>query len=207
MLAKIANYYAKRSTRPGVKGVLDLTDSPYLDLALERLPVSEIWGVGSRYAAFLNKNGITTALDLRGADDEWIRTNLTIVGLKIVHELRGVPCFPLEIILLVKKNINCSRTFGVATDRFDEVQAAVAYFTIRAAEKLRRQKLAAGNLSVFISTDRFRRDSAQYSASTTLDVAPLSDFTPELIALAVKGLAKYFALSSKSGRPGYCSAR
>src|SRR5215831_16658857 len=33
-LAKVANHYAKRSTRPGVNGVLDLTPKNYQDIAL-----------------------------------------------------------------------------------------------------------------------------------------------------------------------------
>jgi DNA polymerase V len=198
-LAKCANYHAKRSTKAG--GVLDLTNSPYLDVALERLPVRDVWGVGPGYAAMLEKNGIENALDLRDANDNWVREKMTIVGLKTVHELRGVPCFPLETVSPAKKLITCSRSFGKATDNFQEVRAALAYFTARAAEKLRRQKLVAGNLTVFLSTDRFR-DDPQYSAGAQLDVAPKSDYTPELIALAMKGLAKLFLAGFKIRKAG-----
>jgi DNA polymerase V len=189
-LAKCANYHAKRSAK--TRGVLDLTESPYLDIALERLPVADVWGVGPRYAAMLRKNGIENAFALREADDEWIRERMTVVGLKTVQELRGVPCFPLEVVSPAKKLITCSRSFGKATGSLQEVRAALAYFAARAAEKLRRQKLVAGNLTVFISTDRFKTDDPQYSASVQLDVAPKSDYTPELIALAMKGLARIF---------------
>jgi hypothetical protein len=41
----------------------------------------------------LERNGIKTALDLRDADDEWVRTRMTVVGLRTVQELRGVQCF------------------------------------------------------------------------------------------------------------------
>jgi DNA polymerase V len=201
-LAKCANYHAKRSTKPGVNGVLDLTDSPYLDIALERLPVADVWGVGPRYASMLKKNGIENALALRDANDKWIREKMTVVGLKTVHELRGVPCFPLEIVSPAKKLITCSRSFGRATESFQEVRAALAYFTSRAAEKLRRQRLVAGNLTVFISTDRFKKDDPQYSAGTTLNVAPKSDYIPELIALAMKGLAKVFREGFKIRKAG-----
>jgi DNA polymerase V len=194
-LAKIANYHAKRSMKPGVNGVLDLTGSPYLDVALERVPVADVWGVGYRYAAMLEKNGIKTALRLRDGDDEWIRKRMSVVGLRMVQELRGVPCFPLEIVPPAKKNITCSRSFGAATESLQEVRAALAFFTARAAEKLRRQNLVAGNLTVFISTDRFK-DDPQYSGAATLNVAPKSDSTIEFLALAMKGLERVF-------RPGF----
>lgn len=199
-LAKAANYHAKRSTK--ADGVLDLTNSPYLDVALERLPVEDVWGVGHRYAAVLKKNGIETALALRDADDNWVREQMTVVGLKTILELRGVPCFPLETVAPAKKNISCSRTFGSSTESLQEVRAALAHFTARAAEKLRKQKLVAGNLTVFISTDHFKTDDPQYSKSATLDVAPKSDYTAELITLAMKGLERIFRKGFKIRKAG-----
>ncbi len=111
-------------------------------------------------------------------------------------------CFPLEIVPPAKKNISCSRTFGSSTESFQEVRAAIAYFTARAAEKLRRQKLVAGSLAISISTDRFKKDDAHYSAGTTLNIAPKSDFTPDLTALAMKGLEKIFRAGFKIRQAG-----
>jgi DNA polymerase V len=85
-LAKVALEYAKTSAK--TKGVLDLTQSPYQTEALKRLPVGDVWGIGPRRAELLNRNEIFSALELRNADDLWIRDQLTIVGLRTVHELR-----------------------------------------------------------------------------------------------------------------------
>ncbi|MEP7338572.1 MAG: Y-family DNA polymerase [Acidobacteriota bacterium] len=189
-LAKVANHFAKRSEKAA--GVLDLTPKRYQDIALKRLPVEEVWGVGRRYTAMLNASGISTALALRNADDRWIQKRMSIVGLRTVHELRGQPCLPIETTVPAKKMITCSRTFGGPTESLQEVRAAVAHFTSRAAEKLRRQKLAAGNLTVFLSTDHFKTDAPQYSNSATLSVAPKSDCTMELTALAMKALERIF---------------
>jgi len=87
--------------------------------------------------------------------------------------------------------ITVSRSFGAATSSLDELRAAIAFYTARAAEKLRRQKLAAGTLTVFIETDRFR-PVAQYSRGLTLNVAPKSDNTWELRELALSGLARIY---------------
>ena len=64
---------------------------------LHKLPVSELWGVGSRYAAMLRRNEIRTAAQLRDAPDEWISQTMTVNGLRLAHELRGFPCKLLEL--------------------------------------------------------------------------------------------------------------
>lgn len=188
-LAKVANYHAKRSEKAA--GVLSLVRSTYKDMALARLPVDEVWGVGPRYTEMLRRHGIETALDLRDAPDDWVRDRMTVVGLRTVTELRGTPCIPLEITPPNKKLITVSRSFGAATASLDELRAAIAFYTARAAEKLRRQKLAAGAVTVFIETDRFK-PGPQYSNSVTLNVAPKSDNTWELRELAFSGLARIY---------------
>lgn len=198
-LAKIANYHAKRSLK--TKGVLDLVRSPFQKPALARVPVADVWGVGGRHTAMLNANGITTALDLRDAPDGWVRDKMTIVGLRLVQELRGVACLPLEITPPAKKLLTVSRSFGSATDSFEELRAAVVFYVSRAAEKLRRQKLAAGSITVFIETDRFKQE-PQYSNAITLAIAPKSDSTIELRDLALSGLVKIFRASFRYRRAG-----
>jgi DNA polymerase V len=192
-LAKVANHHAKRSEKAA--GVLSLERQAHTDLALERLPVDEVWGIGPRYTELLRRHGIETALDLRDAPDDWVRDRMTVVGLRTVTELRGTPCIPLEITPPNKKLITVSRSFGAATASLDELRAAIAFYVARAAEKLRRQRLAAGTITVFIETDRFR-PVAQYSNSVTLNVAPKSDNTWELREVAFSGLARIYM-------PGY----
>ena len=57
-LAKAANYLAKK--QPKHKGIFDFSKTN-IDKYLLQIPVSEIWGVGEQYAAFLKKNNITNA--------------------------------------------------------------------------------------------------------------------------------------------------
>lgn len=184
-LAKIAVEIAKKSTR--ANGVVDLTGSPYQDEALSRVAVGEVWGCGPRYSAMLERAGIRTALDLRNADDEWIRRRMTVVGLRTVRELRGIQCIPFEPTPKVKQQLCVSRSFGSATEGLQDLRAAVAFFAGRVAAKLREHRLVAGELSVFVTTDRFK-DCPQYSNSARLSVAPKSDSTLELLPLALKGL-------------------
>ena len=143
----------------------------------------------------LERNGIKTALDLRGADDEWVRKRMTIMGLRTVHELRGVQCFPFIQTPKVKQQLCVSRSFGSPTESLQDLRAAIAYFTARVAEKLREHRLLAGELNVFAHTDRFK-DVPQYAASRSLTVAPKSDSTLELLPLALRGLERIY-------RPGF----
>lgn len=188
-LAKVAIEFAKTSARTG--GVLDLTRSPYQSEALSRLPVGKVWGIGRQYAALLEQSGIKTARQFRDADDRWVRQQLTVVGARTQKELRGIPCIPLEPTPKTKQQLCYSRSFGQATESLTELRAAVAHFTTRVAEKLREHGLVAGELSVFVMTDR-HKDSPQYANSSTLSIAPMSNSTLELLPLALRGLAQIY---------------
>lgn len=197
-LAKVALHYAKTSAKTA--GALDLTDSKYLSLALERLPVNEVWGIGPARADLLQRYGIASALALRDADDRWIRKQLTLVGLKTVHELRGICCYPLSTARPVRRQVACSRSFGQSTESLADMRAATAHHVEIAAAKLRREGLVCGRLSLYITTDGFRDDQPQYANSIGFSVAPVSNCTLELSHLALRGLEKIY-------RPGFAYKR
>ena len=188
-LAKVATHIAKRS--PKARGVLDLYKSPYQEIALERTPVGKVWGIGHRYEKNLLANEIMTALELRNANTRWIRKNLTINVHRLVLELRGISCLELETCPPPRKSVTCSRTFGVLAERLSEVREALAVYVTRAAEKLRREGLAASALTVSIHTDSFARG-PQYHPSATRTLAYPTDSTNELIAYALDTLEHLF---------------
>ncbi len=198
-LAKIANYLSKKDA--GLQGVLDLTPADVQAEALEQTPVGAIWGVGPAYVKPLKAAGITTALKLRDADRRWIRRRITIVGARIVEELRGVSCLPLEQCPQQKKSITCSRSFGVMVESLGELQEAVAVYMSRAAERLRREKLAAGVVTVFINTNRFSA-APQYGNSLTYELAYSTDSTQELLEWALKGLERIYRSGYKYKKAG-----
>jgi DNA polymerase V len=189
-LAKVANHLAKKSER--VAGVLDLTRSKYQEEALKRTPVEEVWGIGPAHARFLKERGITTALELREVDVGWARKAMTVVGVRIVLELRGTSCLPLEICPRPRKSVTSSRSFPIEIETIGEIRDAVAVFTSRAAEKLRRGRLAANSITVFIGTNRFAEGQAQYDNSATLELVYPTDNTQELIQNALEALGRIF---------------
>ena len=174
-LAKVANRLAKKSARSN--GVLDLArNHNWIEQALFKTAVCDVWGIGRRWAAMLEQEGISTALDLRNANDGWIRKRMGIVGLRTVHELRGIVCHELETQPQPKQTTCCSRTFGKAVEDRDQVRDAVISFAERAAEKIRGSGQVASAMQVFIATDRFNTAAPQFSeAASTIFATPTSD--------------------------------
>lgn len=183
-LTKIANRLAK--TSPKANGVLNLVDSAYIEEALKRIEVVDIWGVGHRIARKLNKAGIMTALDLSRADINWIKQNFGVEGVRTVYELQGIQCYPLEQNPPSKKSLVVSRMFGRNVESIDELSEAVATYASRAGEKLRKGKLSAGLMTVFITTSRFIEKS--YFNSSTIEFPVQTNDTQEIIQEALSGL-------------------
>jgi DNA polymerase V len=188
-LAKVANRLAKTSEKAA--GVLDLTDSPHLDLALERTPVEEVWGVGPAYSKLLRSRGVTTARELRDVDLRWARQAMTVVGARLVLELRGVRCLPLETAPPPKKSLVCSRSFPEPVRTLEELREAVTAYVTRAAERLRGGGQAAGAVTVFIQTGRFSRG-PQHADSATVEMIYPSDSTREIVRAALDALHRIF---------------
>ncbi len=183
-LAKLANRLAKRSS--DAQGVVNLSDSPH-DEILQSVAVKDIWGIGRSYSRLLQHHGICTALQLREADDHWIRQQMGVVGIRIVWELRGISCLPLELNSKPKKSLMVSRSFGRPITTLHAMRQAVATYTTRAAEKLRRHRLAAGILTVLVRTNPFKPEEPQYSQDIKITLSVATSDTAELIAYALAG--------------------
>lgn len=188
-LAKIANRVAKRTLDTG--GVCDLLACSDREALLNRIAVEDVWGIGPNHSRFLKQHGITTALQLRHVNDQFIRKHLGVVGLRLVMELRGVPCLELDQCPAPKQGITCSRAFGKSVTTLTEMEEAVSSYTARAAEKLRAEKLAVTTITVFLKTNEFK-DTPQYSNALTLKLPVATDTTHELIRGALQGIRKIY---------------
>jgi DNA polymerase V len=184
-LAKIANRVAKRTA--DTDGVFDLLACPDRDTLLGKVAVEDVWGIGPNYARLLTQQGIATALQLRQADEHWIRKHMGVVGLRMVAELRGRSCLDLEACPVPKQGITCSRSFGRSVSTLAEMEEAVSSYVSRAAEKLRGEGLAATVLTVFVMTNTFTEE-PQYRNSVTCTLPVATDTTSELIRAALRGL-------------------
>lgn len=181
-LAKVANHAAKKD--PAFGGVCDLTDAALRAAVLSAMAAGEVWGVGPASAAKLARLGVTTAADLRDLDPRQARQALTVVGERIVHELRGAPCLPWEEVPAGRKGCAVTRSFGrPLADRADILEA-VAGFAFRVGEKLRRNGVAAPRLAVFMHTNPFATSGTPHSASGSVGLMQPTNDGLELAAAA-----------------------
>lgn len=153
LLSKVANKLAKKEKiKTNCVMVLDTEDAVFE--ALQRTEVGDLWGIGRRYAVKLRDYyGIQNAWQLRQMPEEWARKNLGgVVGVRLIKELRGEPCIEMKDPLEQKKMIATTRMFGTPVYDLQPLKEAVATYTARAAEKLRRQCSAAGSVDVFVVT-------------------------------------------------------
>ena len=159
-LAKIASKLAKKYAAYRHCCMID-TDYKR-EKALEWCPIEDVWGIGRRYAAKLQSLGCKTALDFAKHHKDWVR--LTFNNINIVRtwqELNGEDAVPNEE-LAKKKSICTSRSFnGMISDK-DTLRTQIANYAARCAEKLRMQQTVATTVGVFVNTNAFREDLAQY---------------------------------------------
>ena len=150
-LAKLANHIAKKNT----SGIFFLngTEAQH-DNLFKKIPVCEVWGIGRHTLPKLERFAIHTVYDLKKADDTWVKSRLTITGLRTVMELRGIPCIDEDNAPVPRRTLVSSRSFGSKIFDIESLQQAVSSFASRAAEKLRHEKLLAGGISVYIRTSR-----------------------------------------------------
>jgi DNA polymerase V len=189
-LAKLANFVAKKN--PMAEGVFCFTDKVVTERFLKTIDVSEIWGVGRKYAKMLSSHGIKTAYDFSQAPDRWIRKNMSVLGLKTAYELRGESCIELEEQSEAKKGITVSRSFSSKLTSEEQLRQAIVNFVTKAAQKLRREKKQAKHINVFIRTNHFSPMDKQYSNHLGIALPYPTDFTPDLIEAAASTLSKIF---------------
>jgi DNA polymerase V len=196
-LAKIAGKNAKKSEN----GVFELISKDSQDAILEETEIADIWGINLGLAKRLYELRIRNARQFRDLDLRIARKILTVVGARLVLELRGISCLPLEYVQPLKKNITCSRSFaGFVLDESELIEAVV-YFLSTAAEKMRKQNLTAKVVQVFVQTDHFR-DEPQYNNTATFKFANSTDSTRELLDAALSCLRAIYRLGYRYRKAG-----
>ncbi len=190
VLAKVANRLSKKKPEK-YKGVMVLHNEEEITSALKQTQIEEVWGVGYQYAEKLKEHFcIYDALQLSRMSEEFGKTHLGgVTGSRLLRELKGIPSKEMEDELVNKKMIATTRMFGSPVGNINDIKEAVATYTSRAAEKLRRQHSAAKVISVFVVTKdqdhmlNFKKYGT-ISNYTTLPAA--TSFTNELIKPAVQ---------------------
>lgn len=182
-LAKIASHFAKNY--PGYKGVCMMDSDAKRLKALELTPIEDVWGVGRRLAPRMHASGIRTALDYVTRPESWVRSNFNIPGVRTWEELQGRACVE-EDREERRKSICTSRSFSDMISDEDELCLRVSDFAASCAHKLREEGSAAGEVTTFLYTNRFREDMRQYFPSATVRLAVAANSTHEIVGAALR---------------------
>ncbi len=198
-LAKVANHLVKSDKK--LNGVLSLVNSKFKEELLKTVKVESIWGVGEKYAQYFQKRSLNNAFELLRTDENRIRKKLGVVGQRIILELRGVECYPLNENPDTKKEICTSRSFGNPIETYDELEQATTTYVAKVSKKLRTEKSLAQSLLVFVMTNKFA-SGPQYVNYKIVKLPVASNQTTELIhyaRIALKALFKDGYKYKKSG--------
>lgn len=198
-LAKLANRIAKST--PQLGGVCDLTSEVARRDWLAHMPVSDVWGIGRASQAKLGAFGCRTAADVAALDPKLARQSLTVVGERIIHELRGRVCIDLEAVAPTRKGCAVTRSFAGRVGDVDTMLEAIATHATRLGEKLRHHGLATDHVTVFYHTSPHDGGPSR-SVSTTVDLPEASNDTLVLVRAAKWGARRIWKSGYRYAKAG-----
>lgn len=189
-LAKVANKIAKKFPERTENVYVMDTEEKRIK-ALKWLPVEDVWGVGRQHKIRLEKLGVKTAYDFTCQTEEWVKKNMSVVGLRLHKELNGESCLDIDL-PSDKKNIATTRSFDSTHEDIEYLKERVVTYATICAKKLRKQGSCANSLMVFAHTNRFRDDLPQYSKSCVIKLPFPTNSDIEIAKFAVQALEKIY---------------
>ncbi|WP_373059966.1 Y-family DNA polymerase [Zunongwangia sp. H14] len=189
-LAKIANKIAKKfSERTG--GVFILDSEEKIEKALAWTKIEDVWGIGRQHAKRLHQIKVYNALQFTRLPNEYVRKEMTQVGLRLKRDLSGENILDLEE-PAIKKNIAVTRAFEKMYSEYHEIRERVSTYCVRGAFKLRKQNSCCSMIYVFLHTNPHRQDLKQYRCNIAVQIPSPTSSTIEITRAALSGLAKIF---------------
>ncbi|MDP7615487.1 MAG: Y-family DNA polymerase [SAR324 cluster bacterium] len=188
-LAKAANRLAKRC--PELAGVCIGTEAESFGKTLEQMETRDVWGIGGKISRKLSGFGIGNAKQLRDADPAWIKKQFSVTLMRTVLELRGESCLKLEEPEESRKSIMCGRSFGKPLKELEDIRPALTHFVQNAVSRLWKYKQATSAITVYLSTNRFRKNITQRSVSASVELEVTNNLI-QLNAAAQRALGQIF---------------
>jgi len=185
-LAKIANKIAKKFP-DRTNGVYVINSDEKRSKALKWTKIGDVWGIGRQHEKRLLNIKIENAYKFTLLHDEYVRKEMSIVGLRLKRDLSGETTIGLEE-PSKKKNIAVTRAFETMYTDYDDLKERVTTYAIKIAEKLRRQDSCCSLLHILLVTNPFRADLKQYRASIAVHTPFPTNSSITLTKTAITGL-------------------
>jgi DNA polymerase V len=191
VLAKAANRISKKfDNKTG--GVYVINSKEKKDKALKWLKIEDVWGIGFKHAARLKSYKINKAYDFTILPDDWVRKQMSVVGLRLKKELEGESVLSLEESRSPKKAIATTRSFEKNITDFEGLKERVSTFSICCSEKLRNQKSNCNSIYVFVKSNRHQKNKLQYRNGIVMTLPYGSNSSITISKYAVEGLKKIY---------------
>ncbi|WP_419869149.1 Y-family DNA polymerase [Chryseobacterium sp. CT-SW4] len=164
-LCKVANRIVKKF--PGnFDGVYILNTPEKIEKALRWLDIGDVWGIGRRLGVKMRDHGVYKAWDLLQKPEMWVRKMMGIQGVRMINELKGIRQLELDA-PSPKKSIAVTRSFMEMLTKKEDVKERVETFAMYCSERLRKQNTCCKMITVFVQTNRFRKDLPEYKNALT----------------------------------------
>jgi len=189
-LSKLANKIAKKYPNK-TNGVYVIDTIEKRINALKWLKIADVWGIGNQHTNRLEAINVKTAYDFTQLNDDWVRRNMSVVGLRLKKELEGISMLDLEEVKK-KKSIATTRSFEKCYYDLNNIQERVSSFAVNCAEKLRFEKSCCNLIMVFIHTNEFDKKAKQYSRSIVVKTDYPTNSSIDIVKYAVEGLKQIY---------------
>lgn len=167
-LAKAANRHAKNH-KEETGGLFIMDGESVRKQVLSRLPIADVWGIGRQHLKMLTaRMQLRNALQLSELPEKWVKEKMTIVGLRLVKELKGEKMLDLEDAPPPKKAIAVTRSFGTALTEIEPILENISIYAYVCSEKVRAQGSDCCAIQVFLRTSLFREDNQMRSVQHTM---------------------------------------
>jgi len=164
-LCKVANRIVKEFPDQ-FDGVYTLDTPEKIEKALKWLNIGDVWGIGRKLTAKMQDSGVYKAWDLLQKPEMWVRKIMGIHGVRMINELKGIRQLELDS-PSPKKSIAVTRSFMEMLTRKEDVRERVETFGMYCSERLRKQNTCCRMVTVFVQTNRFRKDLPEYKKAIT----------------------------------------
>lgn len=189
-LAKVANKIAKKFPER-TKGTYVIDTALKVEMGLKWTKIGTVWGIGRQYQRKLQGIQVTNAWQFTQLPNEYVRKEMSIVGLRLQRDLSGIPTLDLEEVA-VKKNIAVTRSFEKMYTDLEDIRERVATYASKVSLKLRKQNSCCQIVYLFLHTNRHREDLPQYANGISIRMPFETNSTMVITKAAMTGLKRIY---------------
>ena len=154
---------------------------------LEQLPIENVWGIGPQTSAYLQKYGISTALQFARCSEQWVGARLSKPFYELWCELNGQSLLRLDTAPKESQgSIQKVRTFTPTSRDPEYLLSQLSKNLENACMKARRYSLTAERIALFLRTSDF------HHIGTEIELPHQSSFPHEIMKQCQEGFEKIF---------------